>query len=1064
MKKKFVSMLLALALVVTGVPSGMTADTAYAAEVSEKRTVFSDGAEETGSVPEQNNASEEALHSEAGDLHAFNVAENGKAVGSDGVAYTDVVYLSASSVEALGAEGQDAYVEICDRIAEEKKAGDCMETAVIAVDAEGNLFVRREVPVNVLADSLENLTEDFSKEPVALQQDDKIESDVQPVREDEELSTEESVEEKTLTEDLEDEENVKEADSDNGNATDETEAEQITEAEPSIDETVSADEEIPTATEDFAEADSEQESSVDETVAVEESLTEEGDAVTDELVLTAENMDLIGGYDTESFEIVDNAKADIQIDLGYGNASDVLQFNSILPQKDWFSKQLSKNQTTIYNACKVMGKGTNTFTFGAASLPREDDICQAISAYIMTEPYKCDWMDLTKNPQIIDYYLVDSSGKKTYNKKTSVTIPKSKYYTAAIQKDANAKVQQLAVQAQEYAIENYPNSPVYGIVKYFDKWICEENYYNNIGTLEKIPEDDKEKQEIYYYCHSSYGILLKGYGVCESYALSMTRLLDSVGIPNMYATGLVPADTQSGVGGHAWNYVQMPDGKWYLHDSTWNDDEALGGSTEKFLVGADDGYHLPVGNRYIYGTNAFEFVTPSKTEYHPERESIVLSETELNLQPKKTAELTYKSEYISNDNIPKVWSSSDEKVAKVDKNGKVTAVAPGSAEIAFSSAGMTAVCKVNVHQINSITFDDSGKVSLTASGAIVGGKGEKQSISLTVNQKAQNPVCTAEELKKQGVFEDFGAESSDKSVATVSSEIAGDQILLDITPIKAGKTKITVVFGAKKATLNYTVGEKLDESWFDLKEVKELQENTNLMYTGKAYKPKVVLSQAGKDKKVKFKTVYKNNKDAGTASVVITGSGAYGGELVYNFTIKPLALKVDANSIKVKKTSNVYNGGDNQASITAKHINDAGKGVGLKAGKDYYIEYKDEKGNTTKNPTEVGKYTMKIVGKVNYLGEYAVPGTYEITPNDIQKVKVAVKVNGTKPVVTVAIGKNELSKQDYKMTYYTDKECTKAIKGLVFLSKTQYFVKVEAAGSNLTDMKQKPIVKSFKTK
>ena len=45
-----------------------------------------------------------------------------------------------------------------------------------------------------------------------------------------------------------------------------------------------------------------------------------------------------------------------------------------------------------------------------------------------------------------------------------------------------------------------------------------------------------------------------------------------------------------------------------------------------------------------------------------------------------------------------------------------------------------------------------------------------------------------------------------------------------------------------------------------------------LMYTGKAYKPKVVLSSEGKAKKVKFKVSYFNNKDAGTASVVIAGT------------------------------------------------------------------------------------------------------------------------------------------------------------------------------------------------
>ena len=57
----------------------------------------------------------------------------------------------------------------------------------------------------------------------------------------------------------------------------------------------------------------------------------------------------------------------------------------------------------------------------------------------------------------------------------------------------------------------------------------------------------QRKTAEYFYCHSCYGILLKGYGVCQSYALAMTRLLDAAGIRNMYVVG-----TGNG-GGHAWN-------------------------------------------------------------------------------------------------------------------------------------------------------------------------------------------------------------------------------------------------------------------------------------------------------------------------------------------------------------------------------------------------------------------------------------------------------------------------------------------------------------------------------
>ena len=57
MKKKIVSMLLALTLVVTGIPSGMTVRTVNAAELSEESAVITEETKEADDVAE---SSEEA--------------------------------------------------------------------------------------------------------------------------------------------------------------------------------------------------------------------------------------------------------------------------------------------------------------------------------------------------------------------------------------------------------------------------------------------------------------------------------------------------------------------------------------------------------------------------------------------------------------------------------------------------------------------------------------------------------------------------------------------------------------------------------------------------------------------------------------------------------------------------------------------------------------------------------------------------------------------------------------------------------------------------------------------
>lgn len=1092
MRKKIVSMLLALALAVTGIPVSMSMGTVNATEIPEERVVFSDGAGET----ERDDEAWEAPHLEAGDLYTFNVSENGRVVGSDGVVYDDVVYLSEENVKALNKDARDAYVSFCDDIAAAMNEGDGLENVVAAIDEEGTLVLYYSIPAKAIEAAMSELADDYRKhverEPEEEQeetQDDAGQSQEHNATEEEtaeenslaeEIITEEAVSlegnaagtetvpessQEFLTEESSSEEVSEEKRSEEKTSLEESSEEELSEEEASLEET--SEEEI-----------SEEETSIIETSIKETVIEEAVELETEAPVLSVENMEFIPELEEVHFPIIGNVKADMILDLGYGSAavneSEMNQLFSILPSADWFSRQLTDKQAVIYNASKAMGSGTNQFRFETAGALTRKDFERAISAYIMTEPYRCDWMDLSSEGGLD--ILTQFKPDLTYE--FQVNIVKSEFYNEALINDANARVLELASQAQQYALDNYPNAPVYGIVKYFDKWICENNYYNDIGVTGGKAQDSATR-EIYYYCHSSYGILLKGYGVCESYALAMTRCLDAIGIPNMYATGKVPVyvSGKTGYGGHAWNYVEMPDGNWYLQDATWNDDKKTGVSTEQYLLAADDGMHIPTGNRWAEKTveeefeKAFQFVERSFTDYEPTAE-IVCSETEMNLMPNETQMFVCDNAYMTDETVPKTWTSSNEKVAKVDKNGKIMAVAPGSAQITFTVAGISAVCTVNVHQIASITFDNGGKSSYTTSCGMENGQKGTQDITLTVNHTSEDFVYTAEELQAKKIFPEVTAVSSKPEVATVEPVLEGNTIRLVPKPVKKGKTKITVAFAGKKATLTLSVmGKQINESMFSFDAVKALQETKNL-YTGKAYKPKVVLSEKGKENKVQFKVNYFNNKDAGTASVVVIGSGEYGGQLVQTFEIEQMPLEI--NYIKLKE-SNVYHGGINQTKGTVRNMNryrekdkDVAKKVSLKAGRDYDILYTKIGTNDelTLQPIQVGTYKMELVGKNNYTGVYEIPDAYQIKTNDIKKVKVSVKVNSTIPTVSVAIGRNGLPASDYKITYYTDKRCEKEneIDGSALLSKTKYFVKVEAAGPNLTDIKQKPIVKSFKTK
>lgn len=64
--------------------------------------------------------------------------------------------------------------------------------------------------------------------------------------------------------------------------------------------------------------------------------------------------------------------------------------------------------------------------------------------------------------------------------------------------------------------------------------------------------------------YSTYGVLVLGVGVCESYAKSMKYLLDEAGIESMIVIGTSRGEN------HAWNLVNIED-EYYHIDSTWDD-------------------------------------------------------------------------------------------------------------------------------------------------------------------------------------------------------------------------------------------------------------------------------------------------------------------------------------------------------------------------------------------------------------------------------------------------------------------------------------------------------------
>ena len=182
-------------------------------------------------------------------------------------------------------------------------------------------------------------------------------------------------------------------------------------------------------------------------------------------------------------------------------------------------------------------------------------------------------------------------------------------------------------------------------------------------------------------------------------------------------------------------------------------------------------------------------------------------------------------------------------------------------------------------------------------------------------------------------------------------------------------------------------------------------------YTGEEIKPEIVLKNGNLtlEENVHYKVEYKDYKEVGTATVIITGirENGYAGTRIATFQIVGIPLskmKMEgfAASLPWKKNGVTQN-------VTFSYIKETEEGIQtipLKENTDYKAEYSE-------NNTKVGNATVIFTGMGGYTG--TIKKTYKITGTPLKNVVV----NDLKPVVKYD-GKN--MEQDSYILTYTDAE------------------------------------------
>lgn len=147
--------------------------------------------------------------------------------------------------------------------------------------------------------------------------------------------------------------------------------------------------------------------------------------------------------------------------------------------------------------------------------------------------------------------------------------------------------------------------------------------------------------------------------------------------------------------------------------------------------------------------------------------SIKLNKTRLTLTLGKSQKLTYT--LLPKKTVASVtWSSSNPKIASVDKNGKVKAVKAGTASITVKTVnGKKAVCKVTV------LSPPAAKIRLSSSSlAMFKGEKAKLSYTLTPSDSADKPKWTSSNTKVAAVDGKGNITAKSAGTATVTAKIS----------------------------------------------------------------------------------------------------------------------------------------------------------------------------------------------------------------------------------------------------------------------------------------------------
>ena len=223
----------------------------------------------------------------------------------------------------------------------------------------------------------------------------------------------------------------------------------------------------------------------------------------------------------------------------------------------------------------------------------------------------------------------------------------------------------------------------------------------------------------------------------------------------------------------------------------------------------------------------------------------------------------------------------------------------------------------------------------------------------------------------------------------------------------------------------------------------EVVYETEWDYTESAIEPPVTVTVDGKElvKSTDYTVEYKDNVNAGEATITITGIGNYKGSVEKKFTIKELKIDIRGYVATLNPDTTIYNGEVQKPAITVTPQTTLTRSIAsLEEGTEFTVSYKLN-GEDVAEPKEAGVYTVVITGVGNFIN--SIEATYTITAKELTNEMVTVDVadegvestgSAIKPTVIVKDGETVLVEgTDYTVEYTNNVEpgtATVTVKGI----------------------------------